>query len=68
MKSNLESATPHIQVNGDLIVRMPIIRYVGAWMDSNLNYKTHATKKCQAAMVNFQRLKSICHLLDTNLC
>ena len=51
--------TKDINVNGDLIVRLDMIRYLGAWMDSNLRYKLHITKKCQAAMLNFQRIKSI---------
>ena len=61
-----------INVAGDLIIRSDIIRYLGKWMDQSLNYKQHVTKKCQAAMLNFLRLRSIHHLLDTkttaNLC
>ena len=33
--------TSQIQVDGDLIVRTSTIRYLGAWMDTNLNFKTH---------------------------
>ena len=51
--------TKDINVNGDLVVRSNVIRYLGTWMDSNLSYKLHVTKKCQAAMLNFQRIKSI---------
>ena len=53
---------------GDLIVRSEVICYLGAWLDSNLNYKQHAMKKCQVAMANFQRIKSICHLLIPTTC
>ena len=48
-----------INIDADLILRSPEIRYLGAWLDSNLNYKTHITKKCSAAMANLQRIKSI---------
>ena len=60
--------TMQINVNGDLIVRTSIIHYLDAWMDSNLNFKTHITKKCQATMENFQRIKSVHHLLDPKSC
>ena len=61
-------ATNHINVNGNLIVRSPSIRYLGAWLDANLYYKLHVTKKCQAVMLNFQCIKSTHHLLDPNTC
>ena len=61
-------ATNDINVNGDLIVRSEEVRYLGAWMDANLNYKLHVTKKCQAAMLNFQKIKSIHHLCDPKTC
>ena len=60
--------TNPINVNSDLIVKSPSIRYLGAWLDASLNYKVHVTKKCQAAMLNFQCIKYICHLLDPNTC
>ena len=33
-------------------------------MDGHLNYKLHVTKKCQAAMFNYFKIRSIRHLLD----
>ena len=33
-----------ILVAGDLILRSEVIRYLGVWMDSSLNFKTHTTK------------------------
>ena len=60
--------TNDININGDLIARSHAVRYLGAWLDSNLSYKLHITKKCQAAMLNFQRIKSIQHLLDPSTC
>ena len=58
-----------INVDGDLILRSPVVRYLGAWLDSGLNFKTHVTKKCTVAIANFQRIKSIRHLPDeANLC
>ena len=34
-----------ISVSGDLILRSDIIRYLGVWMDKELNFKQHVTKK-----------------------
>ena len=52
-----------INMAGDLIVRSEVIRYLGVWLNSTLNFKTHVTKKCKAAMLNFLRIRSIHHLL-----
>ena len=56
-------AIDSINVAGDLILRSDEIRYLGVWLNSTLNFKTHVTKKCKAAMVNFIRIRDICHLL-----
>ena len=48
----------------DLIPRADIIRYLGVYMDTHLNYKHHVTKKCKAAMINYFKIKSIRPLLD----
>ena len=54
-----------INVAGDLIQRTTLIKYLGMWMDSCLTFKSHITKKCQAAMANFKHIKNIRHLLTT---
>ena len=53
-----------INVAGDLILRSDTIKYLGVWLDSELNFKMHVTKKCKAAMLNFIRIRSIRHLLS----
>ena len=64
--------TNSLDVAGDLILRSHTIRYLGAYLDENLNYKLHVNKKCQAAMFNYFRIKGIRRLLDiptaTRLC
>ena len=52
-----------INVAGDLILRRDVIKYLGVCLNSTLNFKLHVTKKCKAAMVNFIRIRGICHLL-----
>ena len=52
-----------INVAGDVILRSDTIKYLGVWLDSGLGFKTHVTKKCKAAMLNFIRVRSINHLL-----
>ena len=32
-----------INIDSDLILRLAEIRYLGAWLDSNLNFKTNIT-------------------------
>ena len=56
----------NLDIAGDLIQRTDLIHYLGAWLDAGLMFKHHITKKCQTAMMNFVRIKSIRHLLDVN--
>ena len=48
-----------INVAGDLALRSDTIKYLGVWLDSELSFKMHVTKKCKAAMLNFIRIRSI---------
>ena len=57
-------STDSLDVAGDLILRSHTIRYLGAYLDENLNYKLHINKKCQAAMFNYFKIKGIRRLLD----
>ena len=57
-----------IRVSDDLIIRSSLIKYLGAWLGTNMSFKAYITKKCQVAMCNFQRIKSIQHLLDDKSC
>ena len=56
--------TNNLDVAGDLILRSHSIRYLGAYLDENLNYKQHVNKKCQAAMFKSFKIKGIRRLLD----
>ena len=40
------------------------MKFLGAWTDQQLSFKKHISVKCQTAMFNLQRLKSICYMLD----
>ena len=59
----LKCTIDSINVAGDLILRSDVIRYLGVWLNATLNFKLHVTKKCKAAMINFIRIRGICHLL-----
>ena len=52
-----------INIAGNLIVISYLIWYLGVWLNPTLNFKTHITKNCQAAMLNFTKIRSIHHLL-----
>ena len=38
-----------INIAGDLILRLDIIKYLGVWLGSGLSFKTHLTKKMQSS-------------------
>ena len=48
--------TTTIDVNGETITRASITKYLGAHLDSALNFKQHIKIKCKAAMFNLQRI------------
>ena len=43
-----------IDVNGETIARSNVTKYLGAHLDSALNFKQHIKTKCKAAMFNLQ--------------
>ena len=47
-----------LRVSEDLILRSNSIRYLSVNMDEHLNFKQHVTKKCQAAMFNYFKIRS----------
>ena len=51
--------TMSLTVNGSVIPKLDIIRQLGAWLDSNLNFKHHIVVKCRSAMLNLQRIKLV---------
>ena len=53
-------------VTGIHITPSPCIKFLEAWTDQQLSFKKHISVKCQTAMFNLQRLKSIQYMLDEN--
>ena len=45
-----------IDVNGETITKSNVTKYLGAHLDSALNFKQHIKTKCKAAMFNLQRI------------
>ena len=56
-------STTEILVCDDSIKIQNCIRYLGAFLDDNLDFKDHIKRKCQSAMLNFFKIKSICRYL-----
>ena len=52
-----------IDVNGEAVKHSECIKYLGAWVDDKLNFKTHMANKCRIAMWNLQKLKAIHNIL-----
>lgn len=51
--------TKSIKIVNDTINKENCIRYLGAFLDENLNFKEHVKRKCRTAMINFMRIKNI---------
>ena len=51
--------TDCLNMNGTTIQKSEVIKYLGIWLDSQLNFKHHITMKCRVAMLNLQRIKMI---------
>ena len=50
--------TREIDVNGEQITRSDHTRYLGAYLDWQLDFKLHIQTKSRAAMLNVLRIKS----------
>ena len=44
--------TDCLNVNVTTIQKSEVIKYLGIWLDSQLNFKYHITMKCRVAMLN----------------
>ena len=53
-----------LNANGETTERSQKIKYLGAWLDSELTLKHQVSMKCRSAMCSLQRIKLIRHLLD----
>ena len=57
-----------ININSENIAKSETIKYLGAWIDSNLSFKKHITERCKMAMWNLQKLKHIRKFLNQETC
>ena len=60
--------TKEININSKNITRLETIKYLGAWIDSNLSFKRHITERCKQAMWNLHKLKHIRKFLNQETC
>ena len=64
----IKSTVENINVSGTPIVKSDCVRCLGAHLDTSLNFKIHVNKKCQAAMLQLRRIKSIRKCLTQASC
>ena len=57
-----------VDVCGDKIKISNSVRYLGAFLDETLSFKSHVNKKCQAAMINFVKIRKIRQFLSQEAC
>ena len=60
--------TTDIRVIDDTLERTKVTKYLGSWLDENLNFGKHSTIKCKAAMWNIHRIRNIQSYLDISTC
>ena len=51
--------TSSINIDGDSVNRLHIVKYLGALLDEELTLKQHIQHKCKSAMYGIHRIKSI---------
>ena len=61
-------AVSTIDINGENIARSEVTKYLGAHLDSALNFKKHIKTKCKAAMFNLQRIRAARKYLTRPAC
>ena len=57
-------ATSNLDVNGERVKRSGVVKYLGAFLDKNVNFKRHITQKCEMDMYNLLRLRNISHMFS----
>ena len=57
-----------IHIDEEILQCSMQIKYIGAWMDQNMNFQTHFTKRCQSAMLNLLKIRSIRQFLTKKSC
>ena len=60
--------TTTININGEEIERANITKYLGAYLDSKLDFKEHIRTKCKAAMLNIYRIRAARKNLTRSAC
>ena len=60
--------TNEINIEAESVQRSHLVRYLSAWLDSDLTFKPHVEKKCTTAIMNLQRSKNISKYLSTESC
>ena len=48
-----------ININNETIQRSDTVKYLGGYLDQNLNFKKHVITKCKAAMINIRKIRMI---------
>ena len=57
-----------INVNGTIVEKSTVVKYLGVYLDSCLTMKTHISNKCRIAMCNIQRIRHIRKSLTRDAC
>ena len=58
----------NINVNGEEIKRTNITKYLGAYLDSKLDFKEHIKTKCKVAMLNIYKIRAARKNLTRSAC
>ena len=61
-------STTSIDVNGTIVEKYPVVKYLGAYLASCLTMKNHIRNKCRTAMCNIQRTRYIRKSLSKDAC
>ena len=55
-------------VSDKTVTSSNLVKCLGAWLDKNLSFKDHSTKKAQIAMLNYQQIRNIRQFLTRDAC
>ena len=57
-----------LNVVNDVVPKVDCIKYLGAHLDASLSFRTHISKKCNAAAINLGKIRSIRDYLTQDAC
>ena len=60
--------TRNIKVMEETVTQIPVVKYLGAWLDNNLSFKQHVLNRCKFVICSIYKIMHIRRFIDKKTC